>query len=121
MARPVSEIKKDIDKKYKEIKLSTDRLEKAEAKLRSDSKTMSHFAVQDAESKIYSMRRHIEKLRSEMDAIELEAYGTWIPRIRAIKAIDDARVAEMERREEARRVAKNNARNESRIADGQSD
>lgn len=114
MQRPVAEIKRDIDKKFKEIGAVRKKIECAKAKLDKEGSRMTHFALKEAENKIALLERAEAQLQKEMEQIELEAYGTWIPRIREIKAKEKAKLAETERREEERRMAKNSARNARR-------
>lgn len=117
MPRQISEVKKEMDGKFKEITSIEKKIEAATVKLEKDINGMTHFGILQEESKILAMRRQLKVLRAEMDKIELEAYGTWIPRIRQIKAESDARDAEREEREEARRVAKNSRVREKRLAE----
>lgn len=98
MSRSVAEIKRDIDKKYKEIRSVEKKIEAATKKLEREHDKMTHFGISDAESKILAMRRQKDQLQKDMEKIELEAYGTWIPRIRIIKAEELRKIEEREER-----------------------
>ena len=98
-SRPVEQIKRDIDNKFKEISKVKSKIKAEENKLeRAKKNGISHFGVIEIETKIDRLLMDKARLEREMSQLELDAYSTWIPRARAAREEARQRIEEFHAR-----------------------